>query len=471
MKIFLIILGSLLVAGGVVAGVVLKVHSAFAAPVQQAVVRIEPAASGTLVEIISAPGEVQPRTRVPISARVSAQIVEMPFKEGDRVKKGDILVKLDARDLEAALDSAIARRDAQKAQEEVAREHILSSQAQIESAQATFDDAKRDLVRQQGLLKTSDVSQAIVDTAQAKFDSLQAQIAASKYSLEADKANITVMDEQLKAADADVKKARDDLSYTTIASTIDGIVTRKKAEVGEMVVPGIQSSPGTTIMEVADLSHMLMIARIDESSIAQVAPGQKAHIRMQAYSDTLFDGVVETVATARADPNSASAAAMSGSDNSRYFECQIRLNTNGKLVRSGLSADADIEVHRHHGIRVPSQAVLGRPTDSLPPAVRQRPEVDPAKSVTSVVYLLVNGKAVATPVTVGPSDETRTLIKSGLKAGDPVIVGPYKVLETLADGQVVTAEASTAKPSSTTTSPTTSSVSPATAPSTRPSTE
>jgi HlyD family secretion protein len=464
-KIILIVLGSLLLAGGVIVGVAMKVRSTLAPPAVQATVRVEPAARGDLVEIISAPGEVQPRTKVPISARVSAQIVEMPFKEGDRVKKGDLLVRLDARDLEAALDSAIARRAAQKAQEEVARQHILSSQAQIDSSQATFEDAKRDLDRQKGLLKTSDVSQSIVDTAQAKYDSLQAQLAASRFSLEADRANLIVMDEQLKAADSDVQKAKDDLSYTKITATIDGIVTRKKAEVGEMVVPGIQSSPGTTIMEIADLSHMLMVARIDESSIAQVTPGQKAHIRMQAFPDTIFDGTVETVATARADPSN-DRAQISSSDNSRYFECLIRLDTRGQNVRSGLSADADIEVHRYFGIKVASQAVLGRPTETLPPAVRGRPQVDPAKAVTSVVYVLRDGKAAATPVTAGASDETQTLIKSGLQDGDPVIVGPYKVLETIADGQSVTAEKAqskaTAKPASAPTS------APATAPATVP---
>jgi len=451
-KIFLVILGSLLLAGGVVVGIAMKVRSALAPPPTTPVVRTEPAAPGDLVEIISAPGEVQPRTKVSISARVSAAIIDLPFKEGDRVTKGDparhipasVLVRLDARDVEAALQSANARHDAQVAQIEVAKQHIKSSAAQIVSAKANLLDAQRDFDRQKGLLSTSDVSQSIVDTAETKADSMKAQIEASQFSLAADQANLVVMDEQLKASKADVDKAKDDLSYTVIVATIDGIVTRRKAEVGEVVVPGIQGSPGTTIMEVADLSQMLMVARIDESSIAQVKAGQTAHVRMQAFADKIFDGVVETVANARAQPDN-NQMSPGNSDNGRYFECHIRLDTKGQNVRSGLSADADIEVHRHHGIRVASQAVMGRPTESLPAGIRSNPEVDVTKSITSVVYRVVNGKAAATPVTVGPSDETHTLIKSGLKDGDAIIIGPYKVLETLADGQAVNVEAGQAK--------------------------
>ena len=452
MKVIAIVVVSLLLAGGAVVAVGLKLRGTLAPTTPDAVVRVEPAASGDLVEIISAPGEVQPRVKVSISSKVAAPIIYLPFKEGDAVTMGDpktgvpasVMVRLDDRDLQSALRSAQARYDAQKAQIEVSRQHIASSRSQIESSRANLLDARRDLDRQVGLLKTSDVSQSVVDTAETKFDSMKAQIDAAAFSLKADEANLIVEQHQLAAAEADVGKAKDDLSYTVIVSPINGIVTRRKAEVGEMVVPGIQGSPGTTIMEVADLSQMLMVARIDESSVTQVAPKQRATVRMQAFSNRLFEGEVEWVANSRADP-SAGSAASAGADNSRYFECKIRLDTKGTVVPSGLSADADIEVHRHYGIRVPSQAVLGRPTESLPPRVRSAPEVDASKAVASVVYRLVDGKAAATPVIVGASDETHTLIKQGLKEGDSVIVGPYKVLETLADGQVVKAEAGATK--------------------------
>jgi HlyD family secretion protein len=225
------------------------------------------------------------------------------------------------------------------------------------------------------------------------------------------------------------------LTYCTIKSPIDGVVTRRKAEVGEMVVTGTMNNAGTVIMEVADLSQMMMFARIDETSIASVKVGQHAKVRIQAFADEIFDGTVETVALARND-DSSSMNRMSASEGStRYFEAKIRLKTDGRRIPSGLAADADVETKTHQGIRVPSQSVLGRPLDSLSADARTKPEVDSTKSIATVVYRYLDGKAVATPVKVGPSDETHTLILSGLKDGEPVIVGPYKILETLADGQ------------------------------------
>ena len=448
MKIWMVgIIGGVLVLGGV-AAIAYKLHGTLIAPPPASVVCAETATNGDLVEIISAPGEVQPRTKVSISAKVPAPITELRYKEGDSVSRGSpdgktpasILVKLDAKDLEAALRSAQARYDAQQAMISVSEQRIQASRSTIDSTRANMLDAERDLKRQAGLLSTSDVSQSVVDTAQTRFDSMRAQIASAEFSLKAEEANLIVEKHQLDAAAADVSKARDDLSYTVIASPIDGVVTRRKAEVGEMVVPGIQGSPGTTIMEVSDLSQMMMVARIDESSVTQVKPGQKARVRMQAFADEVFEGVVEWVANSRADATSSGGAAAASGDGSRYFECKIRLDTKGKSVLSGLSADADIEVLRHTGLKIPSQAVLGRPTDALPPAVRSKPEVDSSKAITTVVYRLINGAAVCTPVSVGPSDETHTLIKSGLGPSDQVIIGPYKELESLTDGQAVKAE-------------------------------
>lgn len=446
MKTLFLIVAGMLVASGATAFLV-KLPGMFSAKTPTATVRVETVSTGELIEVVSAPGEVQPRTKVSISAKVAAPIIELPFKEGDRVARGKAIVRLDAKDLEAALKSATARLEAQMAQIEVSRHRIDASNATIESMEANKRDAVNDMERQKKLLVTQDVSQAVVDTALEKVKSLDAQLRSSRFSRDADEANLKVEAAQRDAAQADVSRAADDLSYTTILSPIDGVVTRRKAEVGEMVVPGIQGSPGTTIMEVADLSQMLMLARIDEGSVTQVQPLQHVTVRMQAYPDKAFAGTVEWVANSRADPaSSVGGAAATPADGSRYFECKIRLFTEGEHVKAGLSADADIEVHRHHGLKVASQAVVGRPTDSLPIEARMKPEVDRAKTINAVVYRLVNGKAVVTPVTVGPSDETHTLIKSGLKDGDRVIVGPFKELDSLTDGQAVNEEAAPAKP-------------------------
>jgi len=447
--IVIIVVSAIVVIGGMVA-LGIKYSSKLVAAPPATKVRVELAATGPLVEIVSAPGEIQPRTKVSISAMVAAPIVALPCDEGTIISKGkkpdgsdaSILVKLDDKNYRAALNSAQSRFDAAKAQIAVAQARIDASQATINAQNYMLTDAQRDLDRQAGLLKTKDVSQSVVDTAQTKVDNLTATIASANAQLQSDRVNLDqVLKYQLDGAKADVDRANDDLAYCTIKSPIDGIVTRRKAEVGEMVVTGTMNNAGTVILEVADLSQMMMFARIDETSIASVKVGQHAKVRIQAFPDDIFDGTVETVALARNDDQNSAARSQAEGGSTRYFEAKIRLDTKGRRIPTGLAADADIETKSHEGIRVASQAVLGRPVEGLTADERAKPEVDQTKSIATVVYCLKDGKAAAVPVHVGPSDETHTLILSGLKANDPVIIGPFKVLETLADGQAVEKEA------------------------------
>lgn len=398
-------------------------------------VRIERVALSELVEVVSAPGTIQPRNKVSISAKVAARVIELPFKEGDVVTKGaattkpSLLVRLDARDLESALRSTQAHYAAEAAQIIVAKARIESARAGIAASRVMLADAERDLKRQSGLLGSKDVSQAVVEQAQAKVDQLAAQMQASVHSLAADEANIGVLDQTLKAAEADVQKAADELTYTLITSPIDGTVTRLNAKVGELVVTGILDTPGTVIMEIGDLSQMVVEARVDESSIALVEKGQETIVRSPAYPDRIFHGAVTEVDLANTEDKT---------DNTKYFKVKVLLDTKGDRLFCGVSADVDIETTRHPKVvKVPSQAVLGRAADDLPEEVRNTPNVNRTKALATVVYREVNGKAVITPVAVGPSDATHTLIQSGLKPGDRVIVGPYKVLDSLSNGQAV----------------------------------
>ena len=417
-------------------------------------VRADVARRGDLVEIISAPGTVQPRTKVSISAKVSARIAELPHKEGETVTKGDrtanppklasLLVKLDSKDLEAALRTVKARYAAQQASVKVDEARVAAQEASIAGAKFTLADVERDLKRQQGLLESKDVSQSIVDTAQSKFDEQKAQLEALNQNLVGERANLLVLKHTLEAAESEISKAEDDLSNTVITSPINGVVIKLNNEVGEIVVVGITNSPGSTIMEVADLNHMLFVAKVDESSITGVKVGQKATVRIPAYADEIFEGTVDTVALSNTDDK----------DGTKYYKAEILLKTNGRRIPSGLTADAEIQTKRHeNAITVPSQAVLGRPADDLPEPMRSAHEVDKSKTLATVVYRLIDGKAIVTPVIVGASNATHTVITSGLTDGDRIISGPYKILDTLAhdmkakDSRGPTTTPSTTKPS------------------------
>jgi HlyD family secretion protein len=402
-------------------------------------VRVEKAQRGELVEIVSAPGEIEPRTKVEISAKVSARVVELPFEEGDTVSGGDpdadppilgsVLIRLDSKDLESRLRSAQASYKAQQAQLEVDKARIASRKASLEGATASLKQAERDLARQKQLLQSQDISQSTFDQTECRVDELRSQYQTAEHNLKASELNLVVLEHHLEGSLAQVEQAREALSHTTITSPIDGIVTRINAEVGEVVMTGTMNNPGTIIMEVGDLSQMLLVAEVDEADVAKLKVGQRAVVRVQAYLDKEFEGVVDTIALAH--DRSGSGA--------KYFKTEILLNVTGDELFSGLTADVDIETHKHTDVlKVPSQAVLGRQIDTLPLDIRENnPNVDTEKTYAAVVYKYVDGKAIVTPVKIAQCDLTHTIILTGITEEDTIVVGPYKMLESLKHDQKI----------------------------------
>ena len=423
---------TVVVAGLIAWGVYQKTKSAREKPTD---VRLESPGRGDLVEIITGPGEVEPRRKVSISSRISARIVELPFEEGDEVCKGQtaesgsVLLRLDASDLEAALRSAEARREASAAQIKVSEAELASQRAQLVGNRASLAEAERELKRQGGLRETRDVSEAVFEQAECRVEELRAGVGATEHTVQARQLMLSVLRHRLAAADEEIVQARDQLGYTTIVSPIDGVVTRVNAEEGELAITGTMNNPGTVIMEVADLSEMLVVAQINEADIGAVKEGQRAGVRIRAYPDEEFEGTVETIALVGAGQPY----------KSKVFRVEIRLDASGRKVYSGLTAEVDVETERHSDVlKVPSQAVLGRKTEDLPADVRKSaPHLDKKKAYATVVYRMVDGKAVATPVEVGPSDEMHTVIRGGLSETDTVITGPFKVLEKLKHDQKV----------------------------------
>ncbi|MCE5185297.1 MAG: efflux RND transporter periplasmic adaptor subunit [Planctomycetaceae bacterium] len=395
-------------------------------------VRLETVAPGEFVEIINAPGEIRPKSEVDISAKVSARIVELPVKEGDKVKEGDILIRLDSKDLESQLRSAEASRDAQKAGIEVEKARILSQTASLKGTLATLKQQEQEFERQHTLLVSNDVSQASFDQCQSRLDELKAQYEAAAQTIKAAELNLIVMDHNLKAADARVEEVQEALSYTTISSPIDGVITQLNAEVGEVVMTGTMNNPGTVILQVADLGVMMLYAELDETNVGQVKIGQKAKIHVPAFWEDEFEGVVQNIALTY----------KMSQTGSKSYKTEILVEGDVSKLVSGLTADVDIETNRFKDvIKVPSQSVLARRVDILPLEITDdSPIVDKNKTEIPVVYLFKDGKAIAAPVKIGPSDLTHTLIRDGVKEGDSVIVGPYKILEGLQHNAAVVKE-------------------------------
>ena len=261
--------------------------------------------------------------------------------------------------------------------------------------------------RLQSLYETGDATKSELDSAEAEFLRAQSTIAFNEASIE--------------QAEARIEQAEKDLDNTNITSSITGLVISLSTEVGETVIVGTTNNPGSIIMEIADLSEMLLKAAVDEANIAPVKIGQDTTIFINAYTDRTYTGTVSNIARKR----------QVASDGTGTFEVEIPIDlAEGETLYTGLTASTDIVVeHFYDAMLVPSQAVLDRRIEDLPEDVRKNnANIDPNKTFARVVYKVVDGKAIATPVLVGASDLTSSVITAGLEEGDLVIVGPYREL-------------------------------------------
>lgn len=432
MRTFLIVVASvigLVVVGFVVAGPsALEVLPAFGKGDDALAVRLGKVAKRELVETVSAPGELDPEVKVDVSAEVSARVLEIPFREGATVRKGEVIVKLDDRDLQASLQAQMARRDGERFRLRSEQERLAGPTSQLVNAKATLE-------RQESLFKTGDVSRASLDDAIARVRDLEAQIAAAREGL-------SVIESSLAAAEADIERARELLKKTTINAPIDGQITELNAEPGELVVVGTMNNAGTRILTIADLATVRLKAKVAESDVARVRAGQEATVRVNAYRDREFKGTVDRVALSRGTESTfGGSGGSSGAGSGGWFKCEVKLDlADGETLLSGLAANVDIVVDRSTGLLVPSQSLLERKFDDLPTELTTHPLVDQARRKATVVFVMVDGKAVIKPVRTGPSNLADTMILEGVSEGDVVVTGPYRVLETLKQGDRIREE-------------------------------
>lgn len=380
-------------------------------------VRLENAAKGELSRTIAAPGQIEPKTSVKISAQVSARIIALPFRENEPVKKGDVIVRLDSRDLEALLAATEA--------------NLRGEQARFEGSQAALARALSERDRVKKLNATGDVAVSALEQAESEYLRAQSNLQSSEHAIE--------------AARAQIVRARKDLENTTIISPIDGTITVLDAEVGELVVVGTLNNAGSVIMEIADLGQMVLKARVDESNVLPVKDNQIARVYINAYGERVFKGFVERVELQRKLDR----------DGTGYFEVWVPIALEqGEVLRSGLTANCEIEVETLRDVLVvPSQAVVDRKADELPRAIAEgNPLIKRGDAFARVVYRVVKVegktdrdgkpvmKTIATPVSVGSSDLTRTVVIAGLKEGETIIVGPFKSLQNLKHDQEIVEE-------------------------------
>jgi HlyD family secretion protein len=391
-------------------------------------VSVEKAEKRTIVETVAASGKIQPETEVIISSDVSGEIIQMAVSEGQQVKRGDLLVKIDPDLVETALSRAEAALNTSKA-------NLSREKARLTAAESQFMNAKAIYERNQKLFENKVLSQAEFDQAKANFEVAESEVQASRENVEAAKFNI-------KSAEATLNEARENLGRTSIFSPLEGVITKMNREEGERVV-GTAQMAGTEIMTVADLSVMEVAVEVNENDIVRVDIGDTAEVEVDAYLDEKFKGVVTEIA------NSANVSGMSA-DQVTNFDVKIRLipasythlledTSKVSPFRPGMSATVDIRTNVNQDVlTVPIQAVTTREDTALQD--RKRPEQDEQDSTEAdtdlpgreeekeCVFVVEDGKAKIIYVNTGIQNTMYIVITEGLQVGEEVIVSPYNAV-------------------------------------------
>jgi len=385
------------------------------APVQ---VTLAEATLGDLRHVVEANGKIEAEVEVKISAEVSGRIADLTVREGDTVRSNQLLLQLDLAIFEADLRSTQARVQRLK-------ESILVSEADVEKAQRDFERFKQLYAKQV--------------VARSEYDD-----AATLYKKE--KARLNMTKQELVEAESAFSKAKEDLRKATIRSPLSGVISQLSAKQGEVVLVGTMNNPGTVIMTLSDPNRLVVRARIDESRVTLVQPGQKALVHLQSESPVKFAGIVKHVSPKGSKVTSLGGTASNNSE-STTFEVLIQIDSPPPQARMEMSANVEILVAEHEKVlTIPSQAVLLRRLRDLPRSLRSLAEKEPLKGIGArdsarafyqVLFVEAGGLASCRLVKTGIGEHGRVEVLEGLRSGERVVAGPYRSFEKLKDGRPI----------------------------------
>jgi HlyD family secretion protein len=365
-------------------------------------VTTEKASLHDLTSIVSASGEVKPKKNINISANVPGRITTIAVIEGQLVKTGDFLLKLDSTQYEANSERDKAFIQSYKSQ-------LIQSEARMKREQNNYD-------RQKQLYDSQLVSQEQLETAKIDFDIARAEAQAIRH--------------QIQQAEASLKSTLDSLSKTYYNSPIDGIITSLRVEEGEVAVIGTMNNPGTVLMTIADLSEMEVEVEVDETDVVGVKLGQPAEVKVDALPDQVLKGTVTEIGSSAIDKLT------TAQQESRDFQVTVTLSDPPNTLKPGLSASADIITAEKKGVlAVPISALVIREKAKDGGSGQEKPEEEEG------VYVVESGRAKFYPVGKGIIGGLLIEVSSGLKELQEVIVGPYNSLRELKDGVLIKSEA------------------------------
>jgi len=396
---------------------------------------------------VTASGQIKPKTIVNVGANAMGRIVHLFVKEGDQVKKGQVLAQLE--NVQSAADVDMTRATVASAQTDaVASEAALNTaQAQFKSSTADLARARLEYERAQGLFKDQLISKADFDTKKAAYEVADAVHAQDVARVAQNKAQVDSALGRVGQARAQLTRVNDILSKTTYSAPFDGTVTNLPVHEGETVVMGIQNSPGSTLLTVANMSVITAEVQVDETDIVNVKINQSAEVTIDAIPNQTFKGKVTEIgdnAIIRSTGVSTSQST-SGSQEAKDFKVVITLIDPPANLRPGLSTTARITTGvEHDAVAIPIQALTMRDKKDLEAQAAKGKPVDKAAPVVPTgkkentdvqgVFVIKNKKAEFRPVDTGLTGTTEIQIKSGLQPGEEIITGSYKILKTIRNG-------------------------------------
>jgi HlyD family secretion protein len=369
-----------------------------------------------ITQTVTATGTIDPEFKVVITPEVTGEIISLPVKEGDTVKKGQLLIRIKG-------DQYMAQKDRLEA-------NLKSSEASLQIRDAELNRVKLEYDRTKELHSKALASDSELETAQSNY-------LTAKASYDAAAANVLQSKAQLR-------EVLETLYKTTIYSPMDGIVTQLNVELAERVL-GSGFSQGTNIMTVADLSNMEAVVDVDENDVVLVSVGDTANVSVDAFGDKIFHGVVTEIG------NSAKAAGLGTQEQVVNFSVKIKMLDLDPNLRPGMSCNADIETETVSNVlSVPIQSVTARtdvPEDEDSTKTNDDSEAgDMAgmmgkKKPKEVVFIVDGGNAKMKVVETGISDDNYLQITKGIEEGDVVVSGSYRAISReLEDGSIVRVE-------------------------------
>ena len=445
--------GAIVVTGAVVASVKMS---------QRGIVTVQTGkvVRQDLTSLVTASGEIKPRDYYNVGANVMGRIVEIGVKEGDRVRKGQVLARLeniqadaDVQAMQASLNSAQADSSAAESALKATDDNIAAAQATVDRTKADLEKARIDFQRGEELWKSKLIARQDYDVRKSTYDSQLASLRGAEASLkqmtaqrDQSAAQLGGSQKRVAQSQATLRRVSDVLAKHMATSPIDGIVTNLPVRMGETVVPGVQNSSASLIMTIADMSLITAEVKVDETDIVNVKLGQAADITIDAIPNKTFKGHVTEIgntAILRSTGLAASQSAVS-SQEAKDFKVVIALDNPPEDIRPGLSCTSKIiTATRQKAVSIPIQALTVRQRGDLEPekpggakTVQASSTPDSAaekakKEELQGVFIVKNGAAQFREVKTGITGTTDIEVLNGLNDGEEIITGSYKVIRTL----------------------------------------